>query len=129
MKISGSIIAFLVLYLDNMLLIGDDNGMLSSAKTWLSSTFFMKDLGEATYILGIHVYRDRAKRLLGLSQTLYINKVLKSFSIEASKRRLLPFRHGIHLLKSMCANTNNERVSMEAIPYALTIRSLMYAIW
>ena len=38
----------------------------------------MKDLGEATYILGVKIYRDRSRRLLGLSQSTYIDKVLKN---------------------------------------------------
>ena len=61
----------------------------------------MKDLEEASYILGIKVYRDRSKRILGLSQKLYIEKVLKRFNMKNSKRRLLSLRHGIHLSKIM----------------------------
>ena len=58
-KVSGSQLTFLVLYVDDILLIGNDVGMMTSMKVWLSKTFSMKDLGEATYILGIRVYRDR----------------------------------------------------------------------
>jgi hypothetical protein len=36
----------------------------------------MKDLGEAAYILGIKIYRDGLKRLIGLSQDAYIDKIL-----------------------------------------------------
>jgi hypothetical protein len=36
----------------------------------------MKDLGEAAYILGIKIYRDRSKMLIGLSQDVYIDKIL-----------------------------------------------------
>ena len=57
----------LVLYVDDILLIGNDVGMLTSIKVWSSKTFSMKDLGEATYILRIRVYRDRLKRIIGLS--------------------------------------------------------------
>ena len=35
----------------------------------------MKDLGEAAYILGIKIYRDRLRRLIGLSQSTYLDKV------------------------------------------------------
>ena len=49
----------------------------------------MKDLGEASYILGMKIYRDRSKRLLGLSQSMYINTVLKWFSIENFKKDYL----------------------------------------
>ena len=46
-KVSGSKIAFLVLYVDDILLIGNDIPMLESVKTWLGKCFSMKDLGEA----------------------------------------------------------------------------------
>jgi len=104
-KASGSAIAFLVLYVDDILLIGNDVGLLSKIKVWLSSKFSMKDLGEPAYILGIRIYRDRTKRLIGLSQNKYIERVLKRFNMEDSKRGLLPFRHGIHLSLDMCPKT------------------------
>ena len=51
--------------------------MLEIVKSSLRKIFSKKDLGEATYILGIKIYRDRSKRLIGLSQYTYIDKVLK----------------------------------------------------
>src|SRR6516165_7148502 len=101
-KVSGSALTFIVLYVDDILLIGNDIPMLQSVKNWLSMTFSMKDLGEAAYILGIKIYRDRSKRLLGLSQSAYIDKVLKRFSMEGSKRGLLPMSHGISLSENKC---------------------------
>ena len=77
-KTSGSALVFLVLYVDDILLIENDIPILQSVKLWLSNKFFMKDLGEASYILGIKIYRDRSKRMLGLSQSRYIDLVLKS---------------------------------------------------
>ena len=127
-KVSGSAVTFLILYVDDILLLGNDIGMLSSVKLWLSNTFSMKDLGEATYILGIHIYRDRAKRTIGLSQSLYINKILKKFNMLESKKGLLPARHGIHLSKKMPPQTFEDRERMAKIPYASAIGSLMYAM-
>ena len=88
----------------------------------------MKDLGEAAYILGIKIYRDRAKRLIGLSQSAYIDKVLKRFSMQDSKRGYLPMSHCITLRKSQCPNTKDERERMSKIPYASAIGSIMYAM-
>ena len=85
-KVSGSARVFLVLYVDDILLMGNDIPMLQSVKIWLSKKFSMKDLGEATYILGMRICRDRSRRLLGLSQSTYIEKVLKRFSMDQSKR-------------------------------------------
>ena len=127
-KVSGSTVIFLVLYVDDILLIENNIFMLTSVKIWLSKEFSMKDLGEASFILGIKVYRDRPNRMLGLSQKMYIEEVLKRFSMENSKRGLLPFRHGIHLSKKMCPSTPEEIERMSKIPYASAIRSLIYAM-
>ncbi|KAK8661347.1 hypothetical protein V6N13_052240 [Hibiscus sabdariffa] len=127
-KFSGSIVSFLILYIDDILIIGNDIPTLQSIKTWLSSCFSMKDLGEAAYILGVKIYRDRSRRLLGLSQSTYIDKVLKRFSMEESKRGFLPMRHGISLSKEMCPSTPQERERMSQIPYASAIGSIMYAM-
>ena len=63
--------------MDDILLIGNDIPMLESIMTSLKNSFSMKNLGEAAYILGIKIYRDRSKGLIGLSQGTYIDKVLK----------------------------------------------------
>ncbi|KAL0381954.1 UNVERIFIED_CONTAM: Retrovirus-related Pol polyprotein from transposon RE1 [Sesamum calycinum] len=52
-KISGSSVAYLVLYVHDILLIGNDVKMLCDIKSWLSTQFSMKNMGEACYILGI----------------------------------------------------------------------------
>jgi len=52
-KMSGSSVAFLVLYVDDILLIGDNVDLLNSVKKYLNSKFSMKDLGEAAYVLGL----------------------------------------------------------------------------
>ncbi|KAL4360754.1 hypothetical protein GQ457_04G019050 [Hibiscus cannabinus] len=127
-KFSGSIVSFLILYVDDILIIGNDIPTLQSIKTWLSSCFSMKDLGETAYILGVKIYRHRTRRLLGLSQSTYIDNVLKRFSMEESKTGFLPMRHDISLSKEMCPSTPQERERMSQIPYALAIGSIMYAM-
>ncbi|KAL0434304.1 UNVERIFIED_CONTAM: Copia protein [Sesamum latifolium] len=70
-KISGSSVAYLVLYVDDILLIGNDVKMLGDIKAWLSTQFSMKDMGEASYILDIKIYKDRSRKMLGLIQSSY----------------------------------------------------------
>jgi hypothetical protein len=89
-KMSGSSVSFLVLYMDDILLIGNDVQMLNSVKEYLNNNFSMKYMCEAAYILGIKIYRDRSRRLLALSQSTYLDKVLKRFRMENSKKRNLP---------------------------------------
>jgi hypothetical protein len=88
----------------------------------------MKDLGEAAYILGIRIYRDRSRRLIGLSQDTYIDKVLEHFSMKQSKKGFLPMSHSIHLSKTRCSSTTDELDRMSKVPYASTIGSIMYAM-
>ena len=92
--------------------------MLESVKTSLKNSFSMKDLGEAAYILGIKIYRDRSKGLIGLSQDTYIDK--------EAKKGFFPMSHGIHLSKTQCPTTTDERERMNKVPYASAIGSIMY---
>ncbi|KAL0402134.1 UNVERIFIED_CONTAM: hypothetical protein Slati_4243300 [Sesamum latifolium] len=87
----------------------------------------MKDIGEASYILGIKIYRDRSRRMLGLTQSSYIEKVLKRFKMENSKRGFLSMRHGIKLSKKQSPKTDEELKRMSDIPYASAIGSIQYA--
>ncbi|KAL0463010.1 UNVERIFIED_CONTAM: hypothetical protein Slati_0188600 [Sesamum latifolium] len=75
--------------------------MLRDIKAWLSTQFSMKDMGEASYILGIKIYRDRSRRMLGLTQSSYIEKSPK---------------------------TDEELKRMSDIPYASTVESIQYVV-
>ena len=122
------VLMFLVLYVDDILLIGSDVGVMSSVKIWLSIQFDMKDLGEANFILGIKLWRDCKNKMLGLSQAGYIDKVLEWFSMQNSKKGLLPFRHGVPLSDDQKSKTQEEVDMMRQVPYASAVGSLMYAM-
>ncbi|KAL6342265.1 hypothetical protein AAG906_006890 [Vitis piasezkii] len=77
LKISGSKICIIVLYVDDMLLTSNNMRMIFETKQFLSKNFDMKNIGEASYVIGIEIHRDRSRGLLGLSQNNYIEKVLK----------------------------------------------------
>ena len=88
----------------------------------------MKNLGEVSYILYIKIYRDRSNRMLGLSQSWYIDLMLKRFNMKGSKRGYLPIGHGIQLFKKMSPKTPTERNKMGFISYASAVGSIMYAM-
>ena len=123
-KCDGSVVVFLVLYVDDILLIGNDVGVLSSVKVWLSRQFDKKDLGEASHILRIKLLRDRKQRMLGLSKATYIDQILACFSMQDSKKGFLPFRHGITLSKDQCPKKSDEIEKMKAVPYASALGRL-----
>jgi hypothetical protein len=53
--------------LQDILFASSDVSLLLETKMFLSSKFDMKDLGEASFVLGIEIHRDRSKEVLGLS--------------------------------------------------------------
>ncbi|KAL0437711.1 UNVERIFIED_CONTAM: hypothetical protein Sradi_0479000 [Sesamum radiatum] len=113
---------------DDILLIENDVKMLGDIKAWLSTQFPMKNMDEASYILGIKIYRDRSRRMLGLTQSSYIEKVLKRFKMEHSKRGLLSIRHEIKLSKKQSPKTDEELKRMSNIPYASAVESIQYVV-
>ncbi|GJX60580.1 retrotransposon protein, putative, ty1-copia subclass [Tanacetum coccineum] len=118
LKASGSNVAFLVLYVDDILLMGNSIAMLQEVKYWLCKCFSMKDLGEAAYILGIKIIRDRSKRLIALSQSAYMEKTLKKFRKENSKKGYTQMVEKPDYRKPQGAKTPTEVQRMRRVPYA-----------
>ena len=52
----------IVLYVDDMLLIGNNKDVIKEVKSQLSSKFDMKYLGAANFIMGMEIRRDRANK-------------------------------------------------------------------
>nr|GEX73842.1 putative polyprotein [Tanacetum cinerariifolium] len=103
LKASGSNITFLILYVDDILIMRNNIPMLKSVKSYLERCFAMKDLGEAAYILGIKIYRDRS-------------------------RRRIPLQKKLKLSKSQGASTPAEVKRMQNVPFASAVGSIMYAV-
>ena len=90
MKINGNKFIYLILYVDAILLATNDLGLLHQTKKFLSKKFEIKDMGEASYVIGIEIFCDRSQGLLGLSQKTYINKVLERFKMEKCSASVVP---------------------------------------
>ncbi|GJR37730.1 retrotransposon protein, putative, ty1-copia subclass [Tanacetum coccineum] len=118
LKASGGSVAFLVLYVDDILLMGNSITMLQEVKSWLCNCFSMKDLGEAAYILKIKIIHDRSKRLIALSQSVYLEKILKKFRMENSKKGYTPMMEKPDYRKSQGAKTPNMVLVYGAKPKA-----------
>jgi transposase InsO family protein len=102
LKVSESKVIFLVLYVDDILLASSDLGLLHETKQFLSQNFEMKDLGEASYVIGIEIHRDRNQRILKLSQKAYIEKVLERFGLKNYSTSVAPITKGDKFSKDQC---------------------------
>ena len=101
--------------------------MLYETKGILSSNFDMKDLGDASYVLGIEIHRDRSKGALGLSQKAYIEKVLKRYNMHNCSGTTAPVVKGNKFGQFQSPRNQLEIDQMRTIPYASAVGSLMYA--
>ena len=72
--------------MEDILLIGNDIEFLDNIKGYLNKSFSMKDHGEAAYILGIKIYRNRSRRLIRFSMNTYLDKILKEFKMDQSRK-------------------------------------------
>ncbi|GJU74023.1 retrotransposon protein, putative, ty1-copia subclass [Tanacetum coccineum] len=119
-KANGSNVTFLILYVYDIIIMGNHISSLQSVKDYLGKCFAMKDLGETTFILGIKIYRDRSKRLIGLGQNAYMDKILKRYKMDNSKRGY------IHMQERLSTPEDVKR--MQNVPYASAVGSIMYAV-
>jgi Reverse transcriptase (RNA-dependent DNA polymerase) len=126
-KFSGSKFVFLVLYVDDILLVSNDKNMMRETKKFILKYFDMKDLGKVSYVLGLKIHRDQNKGILGFSQQAYIDKILKRYSMENYKPGNIPVAKGDKFSLDKCSKIELEKSKMHQILYASLIGSLMYA--
>ena len=74
-----------MLYVDDILIASNNKDETGKVKVNLKREFEMKDLGGAKRILGVGIKRDRDKKLLFLSQEMYLKKVLNRFGMLDAK--------------------------------------------
>ena len=68
-------------------------GLKQSSRQWYlrfhdsitSVGFEMKDMGDVNFVLVVKITRDHSKKLLSLSQGMYIKKILERFHMHNSK--------------------------------------------
>jgi hypothetical protein len=115
------------LYVDDILLASSDLGILHETKKFFYKNFEMKDMDEATYVIGIEIFRDRSCGILGLSQKVYIKRVLERFKMENCFASIAPIQKCDKFSLMQCPQNELEQKQMEGIPYASAVGSLMYA--
>ena len=127
-KFSDGEFIILLLYVDDMLIVGRDTSKIDKLKKELSKSFEMKDLGPASQILGIKISRDRKNGKLWLSQESYIKKVLDKFNMNKVKPMSSLLGSHLKLSSKQSLSSEKEKEEMRKVPYALAMGSLMYVM-
>ena len=110
---------FLGLYVDDLLIGSTNMELLTRLKEALSSRFEMKDMGAASYILGIRIFRSGSH--LFMSQSHYVKGILQLFGMAACHGSKTPCEAGVVIRAD-----DESDVCEETVPYREAIGSLMY---
>jgi len=112
----------------------DDTTSISSskkeaerAKEELGWKYKTKDLGNANYILGIRIDREREAGTISISQHAYLECVLECFSMMDCNPHGTPLPPGVILTKGMGPTTAEDRAFIADKPYCKLLGSIMYA--
>ena len=84
---SGKIdFVIIAIYVDDIMIFFSNNtNMLEKEKSDLAKKFWVEDLGELHYVLGMFIKRNRRLCTLLISQTKYLEGLLKRFNMENCK--------------------------------------------
>nr|GFB36648.1 retrovirus-related Pol polyprotein from transposon TNT 1-94 [Tanacetum cinerariifolium] len=117
---------YLLLYVDNMLIACKSKAGIGFTKSLLKREFDMNELGEAKKILGMEIVRNQSRKILRVSQSGYVSKILNNFRIDNEKSVKMPLGGHFKLSLKNCPVGNCDVERMSKVPYANAVLSLMY---
>lgn len=117
-NVMGESFIFLVLYVDDMLLISNNHKRLSELKTALTHEFEMKDLGQVANFMGLRIRIDRDRQELYIDQSKYALSILEKFGMDQCHPKFIPMEPKLQLERS--ENSDSDA------PYRELLGSLMY---
>eukprot|EP01018_Ginkgo_biloba_P007254 Gb_31263 [translate_table: standard] len=119
MKVRDSMsVTFVVLYVDDLLITGNDVSMISDLTKDLQMNFEMIDLGLLHYFMGIEVWQTPGR--VFILQAKYIWEVLRRFRMEDCKPTCTPMETGTKL------SVQDEGVKIDGTLYRQLVGSLIY---
>ena len=98
-ELANSIIIFISLYVDDLLVASNDKVILDLDKKALKKTFETEDHEEIHLCLGMSIKRDRNNKRLFVNQEAYLQTTLKRFEMENCKPIATPWEFGSILIK------------------------------
>lgn len=125
---NGSSVVYAAIYVDDILIFSNNTQMKDSLKRRLSTSFEMKDLGEASSCVGIQVTRDRSVGKILLNQSKYIDSILTKYRINDCNPVKSPTDVNQRLTKEMAFDSSGNAYDMANIPYQEAIGSLLYLV-
>ena len=98
-KFDGDMFVFILVYVDDMLVVSNNFEALLQQKRKLASIFDLVDQGEVHHLLGMTINRDREKRSCKLSQRSCAVSVVRKFRMEECNPVATPMEANLKLQK------------------------------
>jgi hypothetical protein len=124
-------ITIIALYVDDLLIACSHPAHLARVKQGLTAQFEMEDLGEASFLLGIDISRDRARRSISIGQSAYVTALLERHGMSDCKPCSTPTAKDFiaTVAKASAADSRADRASEAVIrDYQTVIGGLMFAM-
>lgn len=112
---------YLLVYVDDILLVSPDKTFNQKTKRRLMEAFDARDLGEAVTYLGINIIRDRGSRSITIVQQRMTDDIITKFDLVNAKTVTIPMSNAVKLSKEEGAPLDKSR-----FPYSQLTGSLMY---
>ena len=116
----------LPVYVDDGMMSSNSPPLLDWAVLELSKHVKLRDLGASSFLLGMLIERDRPGRMLAISQRQYILDMLQRYSMDKCEPVKTPMNPSTRLSKAQGPQNEEERLSMQAVPYSEAVGSLLY---
>ena len=126
-RVKGTSLIVIVVHVDDLTIVASSTELIAEVKSKLREAFEISDEGEIHWILGFAVIRNRAARTLSLSQTAYIEAIVRRFGLEDAKPLSTPMDPHVQLTTEQSPSTTAEVAEMRNVPYREAVGSLMYA--
>jgi hypothetical protein len=91
---AGHVFAMIALYVDDIPAACNDATWLTSFKAHLGARVKIKDLGDLSQLLGMHITGNRLARTISLDQSKYLRDILAKYSMTDCKPWSLPMDPG-----------------------------------
>lgn len=122
---TGKSLVIIALYVDDLVLTASSSTELQTPKADLTTEFDMEDLGEATFVLGIEIVRDRASRTITITQTAYIKAILDRHIIGGRHKHHIPMETSARHVKA----ADGQQATTQSIrAYQTAVGSIMFAM-
>lgn len=117
---------YLLVYVDDLLLVSRNSKLLEVVKNLLSAEFKLKVLGDPAFLLGVCIKRNRTSGVLMIDQSKYAAEILRKFNMEEAHGVSTPIAAGTKLEMPDQPVSAEEQRGLDKLPYKQVVGSLIF---